>query len=133
MTRARAAVQSRRQNSPAIEAWLAMLLALALLIFASPVHAQDEHITETQIGPFHVTGEWTVKESSVSGKGEIDLHSFSGDIDGNTAWMQAKEGAILSEQDADEYIARQTQRDPDLWVIEIEDRAWKIPCAGKVM
>lgn len=72
MTRARAAVQSRRQNSPAIEAWLAMLLALALLIFASPVHAQDEHITETQIGPFHVTGEWTVKQSSVSGKGEIE-------------------------------------------------------------
>jgi hypothetical protein len=30
----------------------------------------------------------------------------SRDIDGNTAWMQAKEGAILSEQDADEYIAR---------------------------
>jgi hypothetical protein len=57
----------------------------------------------------------------------------SRDIDGNTAWMQAKDGAILTEQDADDYIARQTARDPDLWVIEIEDREGKIPFAGKVV
>jgi len=55
------------------------------------------------------------------------------DIDGNTAWMQAKDGALMPERDADEYIARQTQRDPDLWVIEIEDREGKIPFAGKVV
>lgn len=57
----------------------------------------------------------------------------SRDIDGNIAWLQAKDGAVLNETEADEYIARQTQRDPDLWVLEIEDRAGKIPFAGKLL
>ena len=57
----------------------------------------------------------------------------SRDIDGNIAWLQAKDGAVLSETEADEYIARQTSRDPDLWVVEIEDRAGKIPFAGKLL
>jgi hypothetical protein len=57
----------------------------------------------------------------------------SRDIDGNIAWLQAKEGAVLTESDADEYIARQTSRDPDLWIIEIEDREGKIPFAGKLL
>ena len=57
----------------------------------------------------------------------------SRDIDGNIAWLQAKDGAVLNEIEADEYIARQTQRDPDLWVLEIEDRSGKIPFAGKLL
>jgi len=57
----------------------------------------------------------------------------SRDIDGNIAWLQAKDGAVLNETDADEYIARQTARDPDLWVVEIEDRSGKIPFAGKLL
>jgi hypothetical protein len=57
----------------------------------------------------------------------------SRDADGNMAWMQAKAGAVISEDEADEYIARQMARDPDLWVIEIEDRAGKIPFAGKLL
>jgi hypothetical protein len=57
----------------------------------------------------------------------------SRDIDGNIAWLQAKDGAVLAEADADEYIARQTARDPDLWVVEIEDRSGKIPFAGKLL
>ncbi|GAB2176631.1 DUF1491 family protein [Dongia sp. agr-C8] len=57
----------------------------------------------------------------------------SRDIDGNIAWLQAKDGAVLNETDADDYIARQTARDPDLWVVEIEDRSGKIPFAGKLL
>ena len=57
----------------------------------------------------------------------------SRDIDGNIAWLQAKEGAVITEADADDYIARQTQRDPALWVIEIEDRTGKIPFEGKLL
>ena len=55
------------------------------------------------------------------------------DIEGNTAWMQAKDGSLMNERDADDYIARQIARDPDLWVIEIEDREGKIPFAGKLV
>jgi hypothetical protein len=57
----------------------------------------------------------------------------SRDADGEIAWLQAKEGARLPEAEADEYIARQTSRDPDLWVIEIEDRAGGNPFSGKLL
>lgn len=43
-------------------------------------------------------------------------------LDGQMGWLAAFDGALAPEADADAYIARQTDRDPDLWVIEIEDR-----------
>lgn len=44
------------------------------------------------------------------------------DLDGKLGWMGALEGALVPEAEADAYITRQAERDPDLWVIEIEDR-----------
>jgi hypothetical protein len=40
--------------------------------------------------------------------------------DGNRLWMQPIESEMESELDA--YTARQAEYDPDLWVVEIEDR-----------
>lgn len=40
--------------------------------------------------------------------------------EGETVWMQPLAEATESELDA--YIARARSRDPDLWVVEIEDR-----------
>jgi len=39
---------------------------------------------------------------------------------GNRAWVVLAEGA---EADVDATVARQRRMDPDLWVIEVEDRA----------
>ncbi len=57
----------------------------------------------------------------------------SRDLDGKIAWLAANQGQVLSEADATTYIDRQVGRDPDLWVVEIEDREGRNPFDGKTV
>lgn len=43
--------------------------------------------------------------------------------DGKRHWQPALGGAPVTVEEADAYIARQTARDPDLWVIDVDDPA----------
>jgi hypothetical protein len=53
--------------------------------------------------------------------------------DGRLGWLAAFEGKSVKEDEADAYIARATRRDPDLWVVEIDDRAGRHPFEGPVL
>jgi len=55
------------------------------------------------------------------------------DTDGEIAWLPVKAGVLLTERDADDYIAKAVARDPDLWVVEIEDRSGLNPFPGKIL
>lgn len=44
------------------------------------------------------------------------------DLDGNLTWFPAMDGALVDESEADAYVERTAQRDPDVWVVEIEHR-----------
>jgi hypothetical protein len=44
------------------------------------------------------------------------------DLDGRLTWQTVRDGALLTESEADAFLHRQVEYDPDLWVIEIEMR-----------
>lgn len=54
-------------------------------------------------------------------------------FDGAMGWMNALGQDIVEEKQADSYIERSILRDPDLWVIEIEDREMQNPFEGKTI
>ena len=46
----------------------------------------------------------------------------SSSLDGGRQWRRALGEDLVPEAEADAYIARQLKVDPDIWVLEIEDR-----------
>jgi hypothetical protein len=54
--------------------------------------------------------------------GQASVLSPSTGLDGDRLWMRATGVTPVDDAEAEAYIARQLTYDPDLWVIEIEDR-----------
>ena len=55
------------------------------------------------------------------------------DLDGKPGWMYGGGGELIEEAEAEAYIKRQIQRDPDLWVIEIEDMQGRYELDGDIV
>ena len=64
---------------------------------------------------------------------DVRVLSQARDIDGRLGWLIAFDGAAVKEAEADAYIARAIKRDPDLWVVEIEDREGRHPFEGRIL
>lgn len=65
-------------------------------------------------------------------RGHCNLLIQQRDLDGKLGWVHALRKEQVEERDADQYIQRAISRDPDLWVIEIEDQDMNNPFEGKV-
>ena len=89
-----------------VAAYLARLQGLAIPAFV--VRKGDE-----------TAGAVLVKVATLDGKARAFQRSFD-PLSGQRTWMVLAEG---EEREVDEAVARQRRFDPDLWVIEVEDRA----------
>ncbi len=55
------------------------------------------------------------------------------DARGMRAWIRGTGAEPVAEAAADDYIARNHKYDPDLWVIEVEDREGRLPFEGTIL
>jgi hypothetical protein len=63
--------------------------------------------------------------------GQASLYVQQRDLEGAMGWMSVLKAENASEVAANAYIARNRQRDPDLWVVEIESPPDSFPFEGK--
>ena len=65
-------------------------------------------------------GSMILKISTLDGRAKALVPGYA--MDGDRVWRSQPENAPVPENEVDEYVSRAVQRDPDLWVVEIEDR-----------
>lgn len=52
----------------------------------------------------------------------VDIFMQERDLSGNFIWQPALDGRRVEEPEAASFIERQAKYDPDIWIVEIEDR-----------
>ncbi|MBI1239035.1 MAG: DUF1491 family protein [Alphaproteobacteria bacterium] len=65
-------------------------------------------------------GDLLIKLNYLDGRALVFTRTTLGD--GTRAWMRAPAPDPVAEADADAYIQRRLKQDPDIWILEIEDR-----------
>jgi hypothetical protein len=67
------------------------------------------------------------------GAGSCSVLTQARGRDGELLWMRGTGPIPVGEAEADAYIARQRQRDPDIWVAEIESGSAEVVIDGKIV
>lgn len=63
-----------------------------------------------------------VKVATLDGKARLYAPAFRGE-EAERVWIDLSAGTLGDvEQDVDEYVRKRADKDPDLWLVEIEDR-----------
>jgi hypothetical protein len=63
----------------------------------------------------------------------VTVYAQTNTFDDGPAWLRGTGPNPVPEPEADAYIARQVARDPDLWVLEIEDRKGEYKMDGRIV
>ncbi len=63
----------------------------------------------------------------------VTVYAQATSLDGEPAWSRGTGPKPVSEPEADAYIERQVKYDPDVWVLEIEDRKSGYRLDGKIV
>jgi hypothetical protein len=63
----------------------------------------------------------------------VTVYTQASTMSDEPAWSRGTGPQPVTEPEADAYIARQVQYDPDVWVLEIEDRKGEYKMDGKVV
>lgn len=94
------------------DVWVAALIRRAQAggAFAAVLHKGDE-----------TAGDAAVKVALMDGRARVYVAQAS--MDGDRVWLQPLgEASASPEADADAYLTRRREQDPDMWIVEIEDR-----------
>lgn len=67
-----------------------------------------------------------VLQKTADMKGQCRLMTQQRDLLGKLVWINALQDDFVEEREADAYIKRAVDRDPDLWIVEIEDRDMRV-------
>ena len=67
------------------------------------------------------------------GRDGVQILSQIRDAEGRPAWLRATGPASVDQDAADAYVARQVQRDPDLWVIEFDAPDFQPPFEARLV
>jgi hypothetical protein len=71
-----------------------------------------------------------LKINRLDGTARVLTQMRNGDV---VAWSPVGRADPMDEKDADAYLDKQAKIDPDLWIVEIEDRQGRHWFPGKVM
>ncbi len=63
----------------------------------------------------------------------VTVYAQATSLDGEPAWSRGTGPKPVTEAEADAYIERQVKFDPDVWVLEIEDRKGQYKLDGKIV